>query len=176
MKHVPLHCNLPHQILYPWMSLSILYLWKYFSSCFPEVTPSTNFFIKADTKETVSDGEAGGWLNPEGNGVNTGGGNGRGPGPPGGEQDKQLITSRVGGNILMEQQGRREEESGVTKRTHRAQSTLSLWMFTVLYVKLPMFHNNLFKCLTVYLLCFRRINHLAINHLHSSSDVRHHHV
>jgi hypothetical protein len=26
------------------------------------------------------------------------------------------------------------------------------------------------------LICFRRINHMAINHLHSSSDVRHHHV
>jgi hypothetical protein len=72
---------------------------------------------------TVSDGEAGRCLDPEGNGVNPGGGNGGGPGPLGGEQDKQLITSTGGGNILMEQQGRQEEGSGVTKRTHRAQST-----------------------------------------------------
>jgi hypothetical protein len=71
----------------------------------------------------VSDGEAGRFLDPAGNGVNPGGGNEGGPGLPGGEQDKQLITSRGGGNILMEQQGRREEESGMTKRARRAQST-----------------------------------------------------
>jgi hypothetical protein len=47
--------------------------------------------------EIVSDGEAGRCLDPEGNGVNPGGGNRGGPGPPGGEQDKQLITSRGGG-------------------------------------------------------------------------------
>jgi hypothetical protein len=74
-------------------------------------------------KGNVSDEEAGRCLDPEGNGVNPGGGNGGGPGPPGREQDKQLITSRGRGNTLMEQQGRLEEESGVTKRTHRAQST-----------------------------------------------------
>jgi hypothetical protein len=44
-----------------------------------------------------------------------------GPGPP--KQDKQLITSRGRDNSLVEQQGGREEESVVTKRTHRAQST-----------------------------------------------------
>jgi hypothetical protein len=38
-------------------------------------------------------------------------------------QDKQLITSRGGGNSLMEQQGRQEEESGMKKRTHHAKST-----------------------------------------------------
>ncbi len=58
----------------------------------------------------------------EGNGVNPSGGNGGGPGPPDGKQDKQLISSRGGGNTLMEQTGRLEEESGVTKETHRAQS------------------------------------------------------
>ncbi len=71
---------------------------------------------------SVSDQEAGRCQDPEGNGVNLGGGNRGGPGPPGREQDKKLITSRGEGNILMEQQGRREE-SGMTKRTHRAQST-----------------------------------------------------
>ncbi len=71
----------------------------------------------------VSDRKAGRCLEPEGNGVNPGGGNWGGPGPPSEEQDKQLITSRGGGNSLMEQQGRQEEESGMTKRTHRAQST-----------------------------------------------------
>ncbi len=37
----------------------------------------------------VSDEEAGRCLDPEGNGVNLGGGNGGGPGPPGREQEKQ---------------------------------------------------------------------------------------
>ncbi len=64
-------------------------------------------------------------LDPEGNGVNPGwgGGNGGGPGPPGEEQDKQLISSRGEGDTPMEQPGRLEEESGVTSRTHRVQST-----------------------------------------------------
>jgi hypothetical protein len=45
-------------------------------------------------------------LEPEGNGVNPGGGYGGGPGPPCGEQDKQLITSRERDNSPMGQQGR----------------------------------------------------------------------
>ncbi len=52
----------------------------------------------------VSDEESERCLDPEGNGVNLCGGNGGGPGSPGGEQDKQLITSRGGVNTLMEQQ------------------------------------------------------------------------
>jgi hypothetical protein len=71
----------------------------------------------------VAEAEAGRCLDPEENGVNPGGGNGGGPGPPNGEQDKQLISSKGGGNILLEQSGRLEEESGVTKETHCAQST-----------------------------------------------------
>ncbi len=39
-------------------------------------------------------------LDPEGNGVNTRGENGGGPGPPDGEQHKQLISSRGGGNTF----------------------------------------------------------------------------
>ncbi len=74
-------------------------------------------------KIIVSDEEAGRCLDPEGNGINPGGGNRGGSSPPGRVQDKQLITSRGGGNTLMEQQGRQEEESSVTKRTHRAQGT-----------------------------------------------------
>jgi hypothetical protein len=70
-------------------------------------------------KGSVANEEAGRCLDPEGNGVNPGGG---GPGPPVGKQDKQLISSRGGGNTPMEQPGRLEEESGVMKRTHRAQS------------------------------------------------------
>jgi hypothetical protein len=70
----------------------------------------------------VSEREAGRCLEPEGNGVNPVRENGGGPGPPSGEQDKQLITSRGRDNSPMEQQERREEESGMTKRTHHAQS------------------------------------------------------
>ncbi len=70
----------------------------------------------------VADLEAKRCLDPEGNGVNMRGENVRGPGPTDGEQDKQLISSRGGGKTLMEQTGRLEEESGVTKETHRAQS------------------------------------------------------
>jgi hypothetical protein len=43
-------------------------------------------------------------LEPEGNGVNPGGGNEGGPGPPSGEQDKQLTASRGGDNSLIEQE------------------------------------------------------------------------
>ncbi len=63
----------------------------------------------------MSDREAGRCLEPEGNGVNLGGGNGGAPGPPSGEQDKQLITSRGGGNSLMERQRRWVEVSSLTK-------------------------------------------------------------
>jgi hypothetical protein len=70
----------------------------------------------------VADKEVGRCLDPEGNGVNLGGGNGGGPGPPSREQDKQLISSRGEGNTLMERPGRLEEESGVIRRTHRAKS------------------------------------------------------
>jgi hypothetical protein len=70
----------------------------------------------------VADEEAERCLNPEGNGVNLRGGNGGGLGSPDEEQDKQLINSRGRRNTLMEQTGRLEEESGMTKETHRAQS------------------------------------------------------
>jgi hypothetical protein len=62
-------------------------------------------------------------MDPDGNGVNLGEGNGGGPGPPSGEQDKQLISSREGGDTSMEQPGRLKDESGMTTRTYRAQST-----------------------------------------------------
>jgi hypothetical protein len=52
----------------------------------------------------VSDRGAGCCLEPKGNGVNPGEGNERGPGPPSGEQDKQLTASRGGDNSLMERE------------------------------------------------------------------------
>jgi hypothetical protein len=81
-----------------------------------------NISALCPTIASVSNRELGRCLEPEGNGVNLGRGNGVGPGPPSREQDKQLITSRGGDNSLMEQQGGQKEVSGVTKRTHRAQS------------------------------------------------------
>ncbi len=72
---------------------------------------------------SVADKGAGRCMDPEGNGVNLREGNRGGPSPPSGEQDKQLISSRGGDNTLMGQSGRLEDESGVTTRTHRAQST-----------------------------------------------------
>ncbi len=54
--------------------------------------------------EIVSDREVGCCLEPEGNGVNLGGGNEGGPSPPSGEQDKQLTASRGGYNSLMERE------------------------------------------------------------------------
>jgi hypothetical protein len=66
-------------------------------------------------------------MDPEGNGVNPGEGNKGGPGPPIGEQDKQLISSRGGDNTLMGQPGRLEDESGMTIRTlvHRVRNTVN---------------------------------------------------
>jgi hypothetical protein len=50
-------------------------------------------------------------MDPEGNVVNLGKGNGEGPGPPSGEQDKQLISNSGGDNTLMGQPGRQEDKS-----------------------------------------------------------------
>ncbi len=50
----------------------------------------------------ISDRGVGCCLEPEGNGINPGGGNEGGPGPPSEEQDKQLTASRGGDNSLME--------------------------------------------------------------------------
>jgi hypothetical protein len=64
-------------------------------------------------KGSVADEEAGRCLDPEGNGVNPGGGSGEGPGPPGGRwrwrQHSYGATRKTG------------RESGVMKRSHRAQ-------------------------------------------------------
>jgi hypothetical protein len=43
-------------------------------------------------------------LEPQGKGVNPGGGDEGGPGPPDREKDKQLIASREGVNSTMEQE------------------------------------------------------------------------
>jgi hypothetical protein len=61
-------------------------------------------------------------MDPEGNGVNPGQGNGGRARPSKRGQDKQLISNSEGDNTLIGQPGRQEDESGVTTRTHRAQS------------------------------------------------------
>ncbi len=72
--------------------------------------------------QTVADKRAGECVDPEGNGVNLGEGDGGGASPPSEEQDKQLISNSGGNNTPMGQAGRQEDESDVTTRTHHAQS------------------------------------------------------
>jgi hypothetical protein len=119
-------------------------------------------------------GTLGKWGQPGWGGVE------EGPGPPNREQDKQLTAIREGDNSIME----REEGSGVTKRTHHAQSEDYLMFYELCICPLSV-HADIIdiikpSCtmisLSCFINCFRRINHMAINHLHSSSDVRHHHV
>ncbi len=78
------------------------------------------FNVKKLLNVGVSDREVGWCLEPERNGVYLGRGNVGGPGPPSGEQDKQLTASRGGDNSPTEQEEDRKK-SDVTKRTHRAQ-------------------------------------------------------
>jgi hypothetical protein len=70
----------------------------------------------------VTDGGARECMDPEGNGVNLGEGDGGGAGPPSVEQDKQLISRSGGGKTPIGQPARQEDESGTTSRTHHAQS------------------------------------------------------
>jgi hypothetical protein len=72
---------------------------------------------------TVSYEGVGECVDPEGNGVNPGEGDGGGPSPPSEEQDKQLISNSGGHKTPMGQPGRQEDKSDVTSRPHHAQST-----------------------------------------------------
>jgi hypothetical protein len=62
-------------------------------------------------------------VDPEGNGVTMGRGAEGGPGPPSGEQDKQLICSIGGGETPMGEPEGQHVGSDGTSRTHHAQST-----------------------------------------------------
>jgi hypothetical protein len=63
-------------------------------------------------------------MDPEGYGVTMGRGvEGGGPGPPSGEQDKQLICSSGGGETPMGEQGGQQDSFDAISRTHHAQST-----------------------------------------------------
>jgi hypothetical protein len=74
-------------------------------------------------EEIVTDREVGECLNPEGNGVTMGRGAEGGPGPPSGEQDKQLICNNGGDKTSMGEPGGEPDGLDATSRTHHAQST-----------------------------------------------------
>jgi hypothetical protein len=63
-----------------------------------------NIVVITGIKLFVSNREVGCCLEPKGNGVNPDGGDEGGPGPPSGEQDKQLTASRGGDNSIMERE------------------------------------------------------------------------
>ncbi len=95
--------------------------WQYW----PEMK-SRKYKIRAHKidKKIVSDRRVGCCLETEGNGVNPSGGNEGGPGPPIPDAESKISSYRQQGR-RQQHHGvgrRREEGSGVTKRTHRAQS------------------------------------------------------
>jgi hypothetical protein len=61
-------------------------------------------------------------VNPEGNGVTMGRGAEGAPGPPGGEQHKQLICNSGRGETSMGEPGGQQDGSDAISRTHHAQS------------------------------------------------------
>ncbi len=62
-------------------------------------------------------------MDPEGNGATMSEGVEGGPGPPSGEQDKQLICSSGGDKTSMGEPGGQSDGLDATSRTHPAQST-----------------------------------------------------
>ncbi len=109
----------------------------------------------------VADEEAGRCLDSEGNGVNPGGGDGGGPGSPSGEQDKQLISSRGGGNTH-----RATKKTGRRVRRDKKDTPYTEYVITVNNYHLYVNSNNIpwqhIQYLTTLLFSFRRINHMAI--------------
>jgi hypothetical protein len=61
-------------------------------------------------------------VDPEGNGATMSGGAEGGPGPPSGEQDKQLVYNSGGDKTSMEEPGGQPDGPNATSRTHHAQS------------------------------------------------------
>jgi hypothetical protein len=62
-------------------------------------------------------------VDREGMGFTLGWGGVGGPGPPSGEQDKQLIFNSAGDKTSMGEQGGQSDGLDATSRTHHAQST-----------------------------------------------------
>jgi hypothetical protein len=77
----------------------------------------------ADRVRLVADGGVGEYVDPEGNGVTMGSGAEGGPGPPSGEQDKQLIWNSGGGKTSIGEPGGQQDGSNAISRTHHEQST-----------------------------------------------------
>jgi hypothetical protein len=92
-------------------------------------------FLISYYRVSDSDREVGWCLEPKGNGVNPGGGSKGGPGPPSGEHDRQLTTSRGGDNSLME-----HEEDG--KRSQAIQRGPIVNRVRIINV-----FNVLYKCI-----------------------------
>jgi hypothetical protein len=61
------------------------------------------------SKLNVPYGGVGRCLGPEGNGISSGGGGERGPGPPDKGRDKQSNPSKEGGNMEQEEEGKKSQ-------------------------------------------------------------------
>jgi hypothetical protein len=88
--------------------------------------------------------------------------------PPPRQQDKQSTASREGVNSNMEQE-KGGKKSQVLQRgpiVHRVSIVLTLLSVCVNIIEPSCMLNPLSNLF----ICFRRTNHMAINHLHSSSD------
>ncbi len=71
----------------------------------------------------MANGGVGEYVDPEGNGVNSGRGAMGGPGPSSEEQDKLLVCNSGGDETPMREPGLEQDGSGATSRIHHAQST-----------------------------------------------------
>jgi hypothetical protein len=91
-----------------------------------------------------------------------------GPSPPDRELDKLSTASREGVNSSMEQEedGKKSQAWPRGPIVHRVSIAL---MLLSMYVNIIM-PSSILNPLSYLFICFRRINHMAINHLHSSSD------
>ncbi len=101
-------------------------------------------------------------------GLTQGGGMREGPSPPDRELDKLSTASREGVNSSMEQEedGKKSQAWQRGPIVHRVSIAL---MLLSAYVNIIM-PSSILNPLSYLFICFRRINHMAINHLHSSSD------
>jgi hypothetical protein len=79
-------------------------------------------------------------VDPEVNGVIMGRGAEGGPGPPSGEQDKQLICNSGGGETPMGEREGQQDWSDAASRTHHAQSTINCEVAAIalLYIVITM--------------------------------------
>ncbi len=88
----------------------------------------------------VPDRRVGCCLGPKGNGVNPGGGDEGGPGPPDGERDKQSTASREGVNRNMEQEeeGKKSQAWQRGPIVHRVSILLMIFAYVCKYYQAVM--------------------------------------